>query len=81
MARTVRVVLNRKGVGELLRSDAVGRILQQHANRIAGAAGPGHRVELDVGRKRARAAVITETIEAKIDEAKHRTLTRAVGTG
>ena len=79
MARSVIVVMNGKGVRELLRSSDVAKILRGHADRIAGRAGPGHEVEVDVGRNRARAVVITATPDAIRSEATHRTLTRAVG--
>lgn len=77
----VRVVLNRAGVGELLRSAEVKAELERRAARIAAAAGAGNEVESGVGRTRARAAVVTETFEAKHSEAKDRTLTRALDAG
>lgn len=76
-----RVVINKKAVGEILRSPAVLADLEARARRIAAAAGPGHKVDSEVGTKRARAAVITETTEARRAEAKARTLTRAIDAG
>lgn len=75
---SVRVVVHRQGVRDLLRSDKVLRILRGHGDRIAGKAGPGHRVESNVGRNRARVAVITDTHDARRREATTRDLTRAV---
>lgn len=73
----VRIVLNRRGVRDLLRSRDVLRDLERRGNAIARAAGAGHRVESEIGPNRARVAVITDTTEAVISEATDRTLTRA----
>lgn len=77
----VRVVLNHDGIRQLLQSDEVRSDLERRANAIASAAGPGHRVESEVGPNRVRVAVVTETIEAMIAEATDRTLTRAIDAG
>lgn len=78
---TVRVVVNRAGVRELLNSDAIRADLEARAQRIASAAGPGHRVDVGRGRNRARAAVITDTTEARRSEATDGTLSRAIDAG
>lgn len=77
----VKIVVNRKGVRELLRSPEVQRDLERRADQIASAAGPGHIVDSERGPNRARASVRTDTIEAMVDEAEHRTLTRALDAG
>jgi hypothetical protein len=77
----VRIKVNRNGIRDLLRSDEVLADLEERGQRIAAAAGDGHRVESEVGQNRARVAVITDTIEARISEAKNRTLTRAIDAG
>lgn len=77
----VRVTLNRKNIRELLRSEAVRADLVRRAENIAAAAGPGHKVESEIGRNRARAAVITTTAEAMVAEARDRNLTRAFDAG
>lgn len=77
----VRIVLNRSAVGALLRSPEVKADLERRAGAIAAAAGPGNEVESEVGRARARAAVVTETFEAKHKEATDRSLTRALDAG
>lgn len=78
---TVRIVLNRRGVRELLRSPEILRDLERRANNIARAAGPGHEVDSAIGRNRARAAVFTDTFEAAHNEATSRSLTRAIDAG
>ena len=77
----VRVVLNRAAVRALLRSPEVKADLERRARSISAAAGPGNEVESEVGINRARAAVVTETVEAMLNEAKNRTLTRALDAG
>lgn len=77
----VTVKLNRSAVRDLLRSSEVQAELERRARQIELAAGPGHRVESTVGKTRARAAVITDTYEAKHSEATSRTLTRAIDAG
>lgn len=76
-----KIVLNRKGVRELLRSNEVLGDLERRALAIAAAAGPGFEADSDVGRNRARASVLTETREAMEAEAKDRALTRAIDAG
>ena len=71
--------INYRGIFELLRSDEVQAELVRRARRVAAAAGPGQRVESEVGKRRARAAVITDTAEARVAESKSRNLTRAFG--
>lgn len=81
MARNVRIELNRKGIRDLLTSTEVQRDLERRAEAIARAAGPGHRVEVNPGRNRARAAVVTDTFEAMHAEATTRDLSRAIDAG
>lgn len=77
----VRVEINRKAVRDLLRSPEVQSDLERRAQRIASAAGPGHRVATGVGRNRARTAVIAASYEARRREARDRNLTRSLDAG
>lgn len=72
-----RFELNPPGIGELLKSAEVAADLERRAHAVAAAAGPGHRVESSVTGKRARSAVITDTIEAMVEEATERNLSRS----
>ena len=76
----VRVVLNRKGIAELLRSKEVRSDLYTRGKAIAAAAGEGHEVALNV-HKRARVSIRTVTPEAMESEATDRTLTRSLDAG
>ena len=67
-----------------LRTDpAIVADVQSRAERIAAAAGDGNGVQVTTsgGRGRARATVMTETYEARLDEAQNMTLTRSVDAG
>lgn len=82
MARsTIRIELNRSGVRQLLRGDDVKAELKRRAEKIAAAAGPGHKVNSSVGANRARAEVVTDSFAARYNEATNRSLTRALDAG
>jgi hypothetical protein len=76
-----RFVLNSAGVAELLKSSEVQADLASRAGAIADAAGEGFEASSYAGAHRARASVITATFEAMLEEAKNRTLTRAIDAG
>ncbi len=79
MTYRVRVKVYRRGLKGLMRSEEMQSILEERAIVIANAAGiDDHRIEVEDGRRRARAAVITDSIEAMKAESKNRNLTRAI---
>ncbi len=76
----VRIVVNGKGILELLKSPGIQADLRARAAGIASRAGPGMEVRpSEVGGRRARVAVITGTREARIAQGRNKTLTRAIG--
>lgn len=77
----IRLELNRRSMRALLRSPEVRRDLERRARAIAQAAGPGFEADSEVGTNRARATARTATIEARVEEATRRSLTRAVDAG
>lgn len=82
MARSkIRVEMNSKGVGQLLKSDEVRRDLERRAAAIAQAAGPGHILDTNMGPNRVEVEVVTRTFEARANEARNRSLSRAIGAG
>ena len=81
MVATVRVEVDRRAVGQFLKSDDVARITAQSGRRIQRQAGPGFEVQTTVGRTRARTAVIAVTYEARLAEARDRRLSGAIGAG
>ncbi len=73
--------MDERGIGELLKSDPVRADLEARAQRVAAAAGPGMVADSQVGATRARAGVITATIEARLAEATRKALTSALSRG
>lgn len=79
---TVKITINRKGIGQLLKSPEAVNELRRRARNVAAAAGPGQwNVRAEYDNKRARAAVVTGDLEARRNEAKTRALTRAIDAG
>ena len=70
--------LNRAGVRELLKSQAMQGVLKEHATTIKDRAGDGYEQDIYVGKNRANAMVKAETFKAKKDNSKNNTLLKAV---
>lgn len=84
MAKNVTIVLNRAGVGQLLKSPGVQADLLRRAEAIAAAAGAnGGEFVADsrIGATRARAIVFTADNAAERAEATDRALTHAIDAG
>lgn len=83
MASTIKIKHHPKGYRQLLTAPAVAADLERRAEAIATAANAAgsHVVRSEIGRNRARAAVITADVEAMKAEARNRNLTRAVDAG
>lgn len=75
----IKFVLNRKGVKELLNSDAMKGIIESHAARIANNAGTGYKaMEPHHTGQRVAANIYPETAEAAQDNLEHNTLLKAL---
>lgn len=74
----LRIQLNHAGIRQLLQSDGVVEVLKKKGEAVAAAAGPGHEVQVYIGKNRARVTVRTATFAAMQNEASHQTLTRAL---
>jgi hypothetical protein len=83
MASTVRIEITPGAITALLKGPEVQADLRARVERIAAAAGDSEDYEVDtrVGATRARASVRTASYAAMRDEAKNRTLTRALDAG
>lgn len=77
----VKFEMNRKGIGQLLKSKEMTNVLQGVAYQVQGRAGDGYAVETYVGFDRAHAIIYTDTPEAKKDNAENNTLLKALGGG
>lgn len=81
MGAKVTVKINRAGVRALLTGPEMQADLARRAAAIAEAAGEGMVADAGVTGSRARAAVITQSVEAMRAEAEDRALTRALDAG
>ncbi|MGI1734901.1 hypothetical protein [Streptococcus uberis] len=70
--------LNRSGVAELMKSQAMQDVLKEHATTIKNRAGDGYEQDIYVGKNRANAMVKAETFKARKDNSKNNTLLKAV---
>lgn len=77
----MKIKMDRRWRREVLTSPEVKRDLRRRADRVDAQAGPGHRVDEQVGRIRARASVVTDSPLAMFNEATDRNLTRALDAG
>ena len=73
--------MNRKGIGQLLKSQDMMGVITEGANQVRGRAGEGYEVETYVGFDRVHAVVFTATDEAKRDNYENNTLLKARGGG
>ncbi len=72
--------LNKKGVGELLKSEEMQAVLESHAAQVAKDAGPGYEPKTYIGKDRAAVSVRVEaaTKEAERDNYENNTLLRSL---
>lgn len=70
--------LNRAGVAELLKSDAMQKVLTDKATGIRNRCGDGYEQDIYVGQNRANAMVSATTYRAKRDNMKNNTILKAV---
>lgn len=70
--------LNRSGVAELMKSQAMQDVLSEHAKTIKDRAGDGYEQDIYIGKNRANAMVKTESFKARKDNSENNTLLKAV---
>lgn len=74
----VKLVLNREAVSELLlKSPEMQSIIGELGQEIAARAGEGYVSEVKVGQNRAYCNIRTDTLEARIDNARNNTLLKS----
>ncbi len=74
----VEIKLNREGVRELLRSNEMKSICEEHANNALGKLGAGYSVSSMVGQNRANASILAETYDARKENAEQNTILKAL---
>lgn len=77
----VRIVVHRPAVGAILKGQPMQRVLARKAEAIKAEAGDGHVTSVEVGANRARATVITATVDAMKAEAHDANLTSSIDAG
>lgn len=70
--------LNYAGVGQLLKSTEMQKVLEEKATAVKNRCGDGYEQDIYVGKTRANAMVYAETFEAKRDNMKNNTILKAV---
>lgn len=77
----IKIVLNRAGVAELMRSEEMQGILAEYGEAVAGRAGEGFIGEAKVYKRRAAFNIKADTPKARAQNLKHNTLLKALGGG
>ncbi len=70
--------LNYKGVGELMKSEAMQTVLKEYATSIKNRCGDGYEQDMYIGKSRANAMVSATTHQARRDNLENNTLLKAV---
>lgn len=74
----VKIVLNRSGVRELLRSPEMLQICEEHAGVVLDRCGDGYKTDGHTGKNRVNAMVYADTYQAKADNLKNNTILKAL---
>lgn len=75
---SVRITLNRSGVRELLRSEEMKTICEDHAIAALSRLGPGYEVTTITGKKRVNAEIKAVSYKAKKDNMENNSILKAL---
>lgn len=75
----VRIVLNKEGVRELLRSKEMMNVCEGIANDALSSLGAGFSTNTMVGRNRVNAEITADSYEARISNSRNNTILKALG--
>lgn len=81
MSKRIKVVLDREGVSQLLKSEGVQNLIQRKVDKVRDACGDGYGSTVKVGRRRVHSRVFAETYKAYYSNKKHNTLLKCLGRG
>lgn len=81
MAKRVKVKLNIGGVGQLLKSEEVQKMLREYGSATLNRVGDGYELEEGQTLHRAKCTVRAKSYKAKRDCLKNNTLLKALGGG
>lgn len=76
---SVRIELNHDGIRELLQSNEMKSICEEHANAALGKLGDGYVVTTHTGKNRVNASVFAESYKAKKENLESNTILKALG--
>ena len=77
----VKVVLNRAGVGEVLKSSGAQRVCAAAAGRMMGGLSHGYGMSTGTTDQRAKANIFTTSFDGMLDNWKNNSLAKALGNG
>lgn len=77
----VRIVLNRRGVRELLKSREMKEVCEEHANQALSKLGKGYEVTSMTGKKRVNAEIAAVSYKAKKENWEKNTILKALRGG
>lgn len=75
----VRIELNHDGIRELLQSNEMKSICEEHANTAQGKLGDGYVVTTHTGKNRVNASIFAESYKAKKENLESNTILKALG--
>lgn len=78
MSKKFKFRLNRKAVGDLLKSDEMKTVVDEYATAIKNRCGEGYENDSYKGKTRVNAMVYADTPQAKRDNIKNNTILKAV---
>lgn len=81
MAEKVKIVLNRAGVRELMRSQEMSNICTQYAYSAQGRLGDGYEVTCQTGKNRVNAEVAAVSEKARKENSRSNTILKALHGG
>ena len=74
----VRIKLNKAGVRELLRSEEMKALCEEHTNAALSRLGPGYEVTTMTGKNRVNAEIAAVSYKAKRENMKNNTILKAL---
>lgn len=74
----IKIVLNSSGVREMLRSDEMMAICEEHANKALSRLGDDYTVTTQKGKNRVNASIYAESYKAKKENAENNTILKAL---
>lgn len=79
MGNVVKLVLNKRGVRQLLRSEDMMGVCEKLANEALEQLGKGYSVNKKVGKNRVNVEITADSYEAKLRNNKDNTILKALG--